>query len=85
MEARWWLIGVWAQLVFALLLGRLWRTVATIAKQRRMVEALDKINGKYGDFTVCRVPVLRAGQVFRDSVGFGRIKELTKLNKNEQK
>jgi len=53
-----------------------------VERQRRMVEALDKINGKYGDFTVCRAPVLRAGQVFRDSVGFGRIKE---LNKIEQK
>ncbi len=44
-------------------------------KTRGLEEALDKINSKYGEFTVCRVPVLRAGRVFRDSVGFGRIKE----------
>lgn len=36
---------------------------------------LDKINQKYGDFTVCRVPVKLAGHAFQDSIGFGRIKE----------
>jgi DNA polymerase-4 len=44
-------------------------------KSKRAVGALDKINEKYGDFTVCRVPVRLAGNVFRDSIGFGRIKE----------
>ena len=43
---------------------------------RGLDAALDKINSKYGEFTVCRVPVLGAGKVFRDSVGFGRTKEL---------
>ena len=42
---------------------------------KRTVTALDKINAKYGDFTVCRVPILAAGRAFRDSIGFGRIKE----------
>lgn len=45
-------------------------------ENRRLVKALDAINEKYGDFTVCRVPILAAGKVFRDSVGFGRVKEL---------
>jgi hypothetical protein len=44
--------------------------------------ALDGINGKYGDFTVCRVPILAASRVFRDSIGFGRIKELNKIDHN---
>jgi hypothetical protein len=41
----------------------------------RLTKALDKINGKYGDFTVCRMPVLAAKDAFHDSIGFGRIKE----------
>ena len=45
-------------------------------RKKRLAEALDKINEKYGDFTVCRAPVLQAGKVFRDSIGFGRMKEL---------
>lgn len=46
---------------------------------KRVVKSLDKINEKYGDFTVCRVPVRLAGNVFRDSIGFGRIKEHVRL------
>ncbi len=42
---------------------------------KRVVVALDKINTKYGDFSICRVPILSAKEVFQDSVGFGRIKE----------
>ncbi|MCL5008920.1 MAG: DNA polymerase IV [Patescibacteria group bacterium] len=45
-------------------------------KARRLAQALDKINGKYGGFTVCRAPVLKAKEAFQDSVGFGRIKEI---------
>ncbi len=45
-------------------------------KQCRLVKALDKINDKYGEFTVIRALVLKADKVFSDSVGFGRIKEL---------
>lgn len=45
-------------------------------KHRRVVESLDRINEKYGDFTVCRVPLLAAGKVFKDSIGFGRLKEM---------
>ena len=45
------------------------------ARLRGLVGALDKINAKYGDFTLCRVPILAAKNVFQDSVGFGRIKE----------
>ncbi len=44
--------------------------------KKRVADALDKINEKYGDFTVCRTPILATGKVFRDSVGFGRVKEL---------
>ena len=42
----------------------------------KLAEALDKINDKYGEFTIIRAPILAAGKVFRDSVGFGRVKEL---------
>jgi len=45
-------------------------------KQAKVARALDKINGKYGSFTVCRAPVLKAKRVFQDSVGFGRLKEI---------
>ncbi len=41
-----------------------------------LLKALDKINNKYGEFTVARAPILATGKVFRDSVGFGRVKEL---------
>ncbi len=41
----------------------------------RLVEALDKINQKYEDFTVARVPAFLARDIIRDSVGFGRMKE----------
>ncbi len=44
-------------------------------KKSRVSFALDQINNKYGDFTVCRAPVLAAGKVFRDSIGFGRLRE----------
>ena len=47
--------------------------------RRKVSFALDKINEKYGDFTVCRVPVRLAGNVFKDSIGFGRIKENVRL------
>lgn len=46
------------------------------ARQAKVAKALDKINGKYGNFTVCRAPVMKANKVFQDSVGFGRIKEI---------
>lgn len=45
-------------------------------KNSRLLSALDKINGKYGEFTVVRTEALMAGKVFRDSVGFGRVKEM---------
>ncbi|MBI5530182.1 MAG: DNA polymerase IV [Candidatus Doudnabacteria bacterium] len=48
----------------------------TQERSARLTQALDKINSKYGDFTVCRVPILAAGKVFRDSIGFGRVKEM---------
>lgn len=44
-------------------------------KNRQLILALDQINAKYGDFTICRVPILAAKEVFQDSIGFGRIKE----------
>ncbi|MBI3232267.1 MAG: hypothetical protein HYZ51_04275 [Candidatus Doudnabacteria bacterium] len=45
-------------------------------RQRCLAAALDRVNDKYGEFTITRAPVLAAGKVFRDSVGFGRVKEL---------
>lgn len=41
----------------------------------RINNALDKINNKYEDFTVARVPAFLARDIIRDSVGFGRMKE----------
>ncbi len=46
---------------------------------KRVVESLDKINQKYGDFTISRVPVKLAGNIFKDTIGFGRIKENVRL------
>ncbi len=46
---------------------------------RGAVAALDQINEKYGDFTICRVPVKLASNVFHDSIGFGRIKEHARI------
>ncbi len=45
-------------------------------KHLNLTRALDQINDKYGEFTIIRAPILAAGKVFRDSVGFGRVKEL---------
>jgi DNA polymerase IV len=41
----------------------------------QLMHALDKINNKYDDFTVARVPAFLARDIIRDSVGFGRMKE----------
>jgi DNA polymerase IV len=46
------------------------------ASSRRLVAALDNINDRYGEFTIMRAQMAKAGKVFRDSVGFGRMKEL---------
>lgn len=45
-------------------------------KKVNTTKALDKINNKYGDFTIFRAPVLASKSAFSDSIGFGRIKEL---------
>lgn len=47
----------------------------TSFKQQSLLQALDKINQKYADFTVARVPAFLAREIIRDSVGFGRMKE----------
>lgn len=44
-------------------------------KKQGIMKALDKVNEKYGDFTVARVPAFLARDIIRDSVGFGRMKE----------
>ena len=41
----------------------------------RLVKYLDRINDKYGEFTISRVPAWEARNLIRDSVGFGRMKE----------
>jgi DNA polymerase IV len=43
--------------------------------RNQLTQALDKINNKYDDFTVARVPAFLARDIIRDSVGFGRMKE----------
>jgi DNA polymerase IV len=45
-------------------------------RQHKLVGALDQINNKYGEFTILRAQMLSAGKAFRDSIGFGRVKEL---------
>lgn len=47
-----------------------------VERERKTVAALDEINNKYGEFTILRAQMMPAGKVFRDSVGFGRVKEL---------
>lgn len=49
-------------------------------KRKRIAPALDKINEKYGDFTVARTPAHLARNIIRDSVGFGRMKEFKTSN-----
>ncbi len=44
-------------------------------QQQNLMAALDKINDKYEDFTIARVPAFLARDIIRDSVGFGRMKE----------
>lgn len=44
-------------------------------RRQRLTAALDKINDKYEDFTIARVPAFLARDIIRDSVGFGRMKE----------
>jgi len=46
-------------------------------KKQEIMGALDKVNDKYGDFTLARVPAFLARDIIRDSVGFGRMKEFT--------
>jgi len=45
-------------------------------KPRLASQAVDKVNGKYGDFTLCRAALLHARDLAPDTVGFGRIKEM---------
>lgn len=40
-----------------------------------LLQALDRINSKYDDFTIARTPAFLARDIIRDSVGFGRMKE----------
>jgi DNA polymerase-4 len=47
-------------------------------KKSQLLSALDKINTKYDDFTIARVPAFLARDIIRDSVGFGRMKEFSK-------
>ncbi len=54
----------------------------TEEKKKRIAGALDEVNEKYGDFTLCRALVLEAVDVIKDSIGFGRTREMTKMSKN---
>jgi DNA polymerase-4 len=44
-------------------------------RKSMLIKFLDKINDKYGDFTIARIPAWQAGSLIRDSIGFGRMKE----------
>ncbi len=43
--------------------------------QSKLAGYMDKINDKYGEFTITRAPAWQARNFIRDSVGFGRMKE----------
>lgn len=47
-----------------------------VERRLKATKALDKINDKYGEFTILRAQMLPAGKAFADSIGFGRVKEL---------
>ncbi len=55
--------------------GNLFETVDRAKTRSQLMQAMDKINQKYDDFTVARVPAFLARDIIRDSVGFGRMKE----------
>ena len=52
-------------------------------KEKELVKFLDRINDKYGDFTISRLPAWQARGYIRDSVGFGRMKEFKVRYKNK--
>ncbi|HEX3099957.1 MAG TPA: DNA polymerase IV [Patescibacteria group bacterium] len=55
--------------------GNLFESSRDSKTHSQLMHALDKINNKYEDFTVARVPAFLARDIIRDSVGFGRMKE----------
>lgn len=55
--------------------GNLFESSGQGKTRSQLMHALDKINTKYDDFTVARVPAFLARDIIRDSVGFGRMKE----------
>jgi DNA polymerase IV len=55
--------------------GHLFESFDRAKTRSELMRALDKINNKYEDFTVARVPAFLARDIIRDSVGFGRMKE----------
>lgn len=55
--------------------GNLFESGSHTKAHSQLMHALDKINAKYEDFTVARVPAFLARDIIRDSVGFGRMKE----------
>ena len=55
--------------------GNLFESGIKTKTHSQLMHALDKINQKYEDFTVARVPAFLARDIIRDSVGFGRMKE----------
>ena len=44
-------------------------------RRNKLTEYLDKINDRYGEFTISRIPAWQARNVIRDSIGFGRMRE----------
>ncbi len=76
LEKRSYLIGVTVSgLVPEEKQGNLFESVRYSKTHSQLMLALDKINNKYEDFTVARVPAFLARDIIRDSVGFGRMKE----------
>jgi len=46
-----------------------------VERNKSLLKAFDSINKKYGGFTICHAQMFGAKNVFRDSIGFGKIKE----------
>jgi len=54
----------------------------SLAKQKRLVEAEDQINKKWGDFTISSAKSFTAGTTVLDRIAFGGVKELEEFTLN---
>ena len=45
-------------------------------KKKTLVETVDNVNTRWGDFTLTPARMLVAGNVIKDRIGFGNVREL---------